>query len=139
MGRQGIRYPKDEIKGIKEYVRKMVEDRRVIAVEDARGLHTVIFFSICEDPEPFLKKGTWEYRTHSPGGRFFYGEKIVSKGWQKDFRNHIKQTLLKVYPQLDTGTWHRWARWGDRTVTIRRKECIPSNSYATRNSTIFRP
>lgn len=119
MGECGFRYKESELRDIYYYVKKMVKDRRVIAVKDGERYHTVIFYSIAQEWEPYLKKGEWEYATHQPGGCCIYIEKAVSKGWNKYIRNSLKQIILDKYPQLHMAKWHRYGNWGDRAVTRR--------------------
>ncbi len=121
MGDLGIRYPKDAIDECIRYVENMVRTDRVITIRDGSGLNAIVFFSICNDWEPFYKKETWEYYDHTPTGNALYVEKIVAKRFTKEMRRELETLFLAKYPQLEFAKWHRWGKIGDRGVTVRRK------------------
>jgi len=121
MGQTGIRYPKDHMDTIVGYVEQMITDERIIEISDGYGLHSVIFFAICNDYKPFYKKQTWEFMKHDSAGDTIYIEKAVSKAWGKIIRNDVRDIVLLRYPKLQTARWHRWAKWGDRPVIIKRR------------------
>lgn len=124
MGDLGIRYVKDELAEIFEYVRKMIEDDRVMFIADERGLHTILFFSVCFEPEKYLKKGTWEFKEHNPEGKYFYVEKMASRSFSKKHLSEIDSLVGSLYPNVEFGRWHRYGKTGDREFTIRRKAYV---------------
>jgi len=129
MGEHGIKYPVSEGEKAIEYVEKMIFDKRVIYISEDDRLKSMVFYSITDYPENFLKKKTWDYLEHNPRGRTVYIEKAVSDIWNKKIRKIMEEKMLEFYPQLTKAKWHRWAKWGDRQVTIRRKKDVLQNSY----------
>lgn len=104
-----------------DYFQKMIDDGRIIVIKKDSKIHAFIAFSVTDNPEEFHKKGEWNFKTHNPSGKIVYIEKLISKGWNRDLRFQFEEMILKEYPNLERGVWHRWARWGDRkTFTVRR-------------------
>lgn len=124
MGDHGIRYVRKDIDKVKNYIERMVEAGRVMTMTDEEGLHTVLFFSVCDDPEKYLKKDTWDYTDHEPNGACFYVEKIVTKKWSVSLRKKVEALATQLYPAFSLGKWHRWGRIGDRGVTVRRRNYV---------------
>ena len=124
MGEHGIRYARWRVNQAQDYMEQMINEKRVITIEDEEGLHTVILFSVCHDYTPFYKKKTYEYLPHDPSGTILYIEKAVSRGWTKELRKPMKDLFLTEYPQLQVAKWHRWGKRGDRPVTVRRERYV---------------
>lgn len=120
MGDRGLRYPKTKIGEAIRYTDLMAKDGRVLSISDELGIHSVFYFSICEDHEPFLKKLTWEYLPHNPSGHIVYLEKAVSRGYSKEMRKNVETFITTKYPNVTLGKWHRWGKTGDRGVLTRR-------------------
>ena len=121
MGEMGVRYPASHIDEIIDYTTKMYDNGRIITISDPNGLFAVAFFSITDSPEEFLKKGELVYKSHDPVGKIVYLEKLVSRGWNRELRIEFETELLKKYPNITHGVWHRWAKWGDRKVIGKRR------------------
>ena len=124
MGTQGLRYTTWRVNEALDYIQHMINDNRVILIEDVMGIHTVIMFSVCHNFTPFYMKKTWEYMSHKPDGKILYVEKAVSRGWNKELREKMRELFLNKYPQLQTAKWHRWDHWGDRPVTVKRSKYV---------------
>jgi len=124
MGEQGARFSEGTLTEMYQYVQSMLDDGRIIAIDDDQGIFAVIFFSICDDAEPFLKKGTWEFKPHIPHGRIAYIEKAVAKGWNKKVRKQLADLIYGKFPTVDSGKWHRWGKIGDREVNTRRNRYV---------------
>ena len=130
MGEQGARYKPSQLGLILSYLDAMIQDKRIIIIYEENQPYAFMAFSICNDMVQYLKKDLWAYLPHDPHGRTIYIEKLVSKSWNRELRLKFEEEILKLYPQLEKGIWHRYAKWGDRqTYTVRRnKECMKSRS-----------
>ncbi len=120
-GQLGIRWTKEEMNLMFDYCQRMISDSRVILVNEGDEPHTVIFYTICEDYEKYLKKPNWLYLEHNPKGHIFYVEVACSKGWSKGLRNDIRELIINKYPSVTMGKWFRYGKYGDRPVTVRRR------------------
>ena len=120
IGEMGGRYKISEFNSIGEYIFKMLTDKRIVDIEGFNGGRAIIFFSICDDYDPFYKKDTWTYRPHFPDGNIAYIEKLISTKWDREMRELFENEILKHYPNAEFGVWHRFAKWGDRKVMRRR-------------------
>lgn len=118
LGEMGIRWTNESLEQALDYVDRMIKDERVIRIDDDNGIHTVIFFAVCESYDPFYKKETWEYKSHDPDGTTLYVEKAASRGWSKDLRNKVRELILSQYPDIQTWRWHRWGKKSDRAVVV---------------------
>lgn len=121
MGSMGCRYLESKIHLILDYTTKMCDNGRVIIISDSKGPYSVMFFSVTDDPDSFLKKESYEYKSHDPLGKILYIEKLISLGWNKSIRQEFETEILKKFPQITHGEWHRWAKWGDRRVIAKRR------------------
>ena len=121
MGEIGVRYRYSDVSGIMDYVTRMIEDGRVVAINGESGIHAVLFFAICHDWHPFHEKGSWIYLAHDQLGDTIYLESLVSKGWDKEVRAKFEEIITHKYPNLKQAVWHRWAKDGDREVKIQRR------------------
>jgi hypothetical protein len=121
MGTRGIRYLDTQVANAVEYVDKMVKDKRVILIEDDGFIHSVVFYSVCNDFEPFYKKEMWDFREHDPEGSTVYIEKAVCAKMKKSIATMIRNTIQAKYPKAKIGKWHRWGKRSDREFgTVRR-------------------
>lgn len=123
-GRNGVRFKEANMDRAVDYLKMMIEDGRILTVDDEEGLHTFIAFSITDSPERYLDKDDWEYYPHNRGGRAVVIEKIVSRGFNKALRKQLQSAFLDMYPNLEFMFGYRWARHGDRKVTYRRKDYV---------------
>lgn len=103
------------------YVSLMLLDQRIIVILRYSDLHTVAFFSICNNPTPYQAKQTWGFLQHDPEGKVVFIEKMVTKGWNKEVRHGLEKVLINRFPQLEEGIWCRDSEQGDRKVTYRRR------------------
>lgn len=122
MGRTGIKFRLSELEDIFYYIRRMLNDCRVVELCDNGVTHGYLFFSICDDIDAYYKKPTWKYVPQNPNGAILYIEKLVALSWNKDLRKLIQDKFEKNQ-NLGVAIWHRFARWGDRKVIYRRHVC----------------
>ena len=124
MGEMGTMFREKDINDIIDYCALMLHDERVIQIDCEGKPCAFIFYSITDEPEKFLKKGTYEYFPHEPKSKTVYVEKLVSLSWNRDLRVIFERIIRDKYPQLEFGVWHRRGNWGDRkVVTQRRLKC----------------
>ena len=121
MGDMGLRYSRKEIYPAYYYISNMINDNRVIVIYKDLLPVAVITFSFCNNYEPFLQKGTWDYKPHEPNGLILYIEKMVSIGWNREIRKDFEYKISELYPNFEIAVWHRWAKWGDRKVIAKRR------------------
>lgn len=121
MGEMGLRYRPSEMDQAIDYTTRMMDNGRVIMIWDRDMPQAVLFFSMTNDPDLFLKKGTWEYRSQDPEGKIIYLEKLISRGWNRKLRAQLETEIIKKYPNMTHGVWHRYAFWGDRKVISKRR------------------
>jgi len=125
MGEAGVRFTRESLPKVFNYVSRMVEDHRCITISDHMGEKVgVIFFSVCEDWEPHYRRDKWEYVPHNPGGHILYIELAASSVWNKHLRRDFEDGLLQKYPNLQVGVWHRWGRRCDRRVIAKRRTYV---------------
>ena len=124
MGELGARFPITKIWEIISYVSEMLKDERVVIINKDGVPHGVAFCSICDDYDTFYRKTTWNYKPHDPKGKILYIELLCCKKWTKELREIFEIELIKKYPSIEEAVWHRWASYGDRKVTYRRKICM---------------
>lgn len=121
MGELGARFPTSKIWEIISYVSSMLEDERVIVISKDEIPYGVAFCSLSNDYEPFYKKDTWDYKAHDPKGKILYIELLCCKKWTHELREIFETELVKKYPSIEEACWHRWAAYGDRKVTYKRR------------------
>ena len=121
LGELGGRFPKSKLPDIMYYLSNMLRDGRVILIKENGINYAVAFVSLGSDYNEYYKKGTWDYRKHDVTGRVLYVELIVCRQWNKHLRKLFQNELLSWFPQIEEAHWHRWASWGDRHITWRRK------------------
>lgn len=120
-GKLGARFYKSKLDVMLEYFRLMLEEGRIITISKDGNPHAIIMFSVGDNPDKFLKKGTWEYVPHDPKGKIVCIEQLISKGWDKDLRNLMEITLSSRFPTAEEAVWYRYAKWGDRLVKAKRR------------------
>ena len=121
MGERGGRFPKDSIKEIIHYFSNMIRDGRVVVIYKEKEIYAFVTFALTDEYERFYKKKTWDYVPHDKSGKIMYVEFMVCKQWNKQLRYQFQSEILKLYPQIEEAHWHRWASYGDRLITWRRK------------------
>ena len=103
------------------YFINMIHDGRVLEILEDGEPYAICAYSMTNDPDTFLKKGTWDYLPHDSNGSVVYIEKLASKGWDRRLRNIIEHIILTKHQQMEYGVWHKWAKWGDRKVISKRR------------------
>ncbi len=121
MGELGVLYREKTLPLAFDYIADMLHDRRIIEINRNGSPHAIIFFSVCNDYEPYLKKAEFEYKPDNPAGKIIYIECMISRGWTKQLRQEFESVLADRYPDFEYGVWHRFAIWGDRKVIIKRR------------------
>lgn len=133
MGEAGAYFVREALPEAFTYVRRMVIDGRCITIKDDNGKDVgVIFFSVCDDYDPFYKKKRWHYLPHNPDGKILYVELIASSIWNKQIRIAFQEGILNRFPNLKTGVWHRWAKWGDRRVVSKERGLHVSHTHSNK-------
>lgn len=120
-GEMGCLFYQHELKSALDYFQKMLEADRIVYILSDDKPYAFLFISLTNDPDAFLKKGKWEYLDQDEAGKILYVEKLISKGWDKETRVLFEKLITEKYPQIEYGLWHRWAKWGDRKVTSKRR------------------
>ena len=118
MGEVGMRFPRGSVFYVLNYVKLMVEDKRVIELETDGKIHAVLFYSLCYDTEKFLKKDTWEFKEHDKEGTVFYIEKMVASHWSIKLHNMVYDFVTDKYKEVEFLKWHKWSKIGDREVVL---------------------
>ena len=121
LGEIGMKFYESQLQEMVRYFSLMLDNHRVIVINKDGSPYSVFFFSITDDPDHFLLKDTWDYRTHNQYGKIVYVEKLVSKGWDREIRVLFEGLIVDQYPQIEYGVWHRWGKTGDRKVTVKRR------------------
>jgi hypothetical protein len=114
LGEIGVLFRTKIIDDAIDYFALMLYDERIILIKKDGNPHAIICFSMTDEPEIYLKKKTWDYLSHDVLGKTIYVEKIVSKGWDKELRDQFEREIIKRYPQIEYGVWHREGKHGDR-------------------------
>ena len=104
-----------------DYISSMMKDDRVLIIYENGEPYALLLYSITNNHIPYLLKSDWTYLEHDPDGSTIYIEKLISKGWNKELRQEFERKILERHPQLTDAVWHKWAEWGDRQVTIKRR------------------
>lgn len=121
MGKMGTMFSAKSIEEIIDYCALMLNDDRVIMISEDSNPISFIFYSITDEPEKYLEKEKYQYLTHDKSGKFVYVEKLISFHWNKYLRIIFERLITSKYPQIESGVWHRQARWGDRRVISKRR------------------
>ena len=119
MGEMGARYRESKIHLILDYTMRMCDNGRVLVISDSQSPVCVVFYSMTNEPDTFLKKGDYEYKSHDPEGRVAVLEKLVSRKWNKEIRQALESELIRKFPNMAYGTWYRYGKVGDRQVTAK--------------------
>lgn len=121
IGEMGGRYKVSELHLIMDYATRMLEDKRVVLINLDEKPYACLFFSLTNLESSHLVKGTWDYISHDPDGKYLYVEKLIATKWSKTLRLRFEEEIIKTYPQITHGVWHRWATYGDRIVKSKRR------------------
>ena len=121
LGELGVLYRKRTLPLAFDYVEDMLHNERIIEIRENGLPYAMIFYSVTNDPYSFLKKGEFEFKEHDPYASTVYIEKMISREWTKELRKQFESFLVERYPQLEYGIWHRYSKWGDRQVTVKRR------------------
>ena len=114
----GFKVVRSVIINVIDYIDNMLRDNRILVINRNGEPYALIFFSISNSYEPYFFKSDFDFLPHNPNGRIIYLEKLISKGWDKKLRQQFEQTILQIYPQLETAVWHRR---GDRKIVAKRR------------------
>ena len=121
MGEMGMRYRESKIYEILDYTMRMLDNGRVIIVYNNDIPYAVMFFSVTNNTEEFLKKDDWTYKSHDPEGNAIVVEKLIARGWNRQIRLEFESEIIKKFPNIQYGVWNKWVKQGDHTVKSRRR------------------
>lgn len=92
---------------IQKYVQKMMSCGRFASiVEDGKAV-LLMFYSICNDPQPYLDNLEHQYLEHDPSGTVLVIEEMTCKKFQKRYVSKIQEMMCEKYPKLEKGMWRR--------------------------------
>lgn len=117
----GVKFRESMIDDILNYIDLMLKDHRIIIIKEGETAHALVFFSVTDDPDKYLKKKTWDFVGHEPDGKTVVIEQMISRGWNKELRKIMEEMFLRRYPHLTSAVWYRYAKWGDRLVRTYRR------------------
>ena len=118
MHKVGYHIKRSVIHDVVDYVDNMLRDSRILVINRDGEPYALVLFSISNSYEPYFLKNDFDFLPHNPNGRIIYLEKLISKGWDKELRQQFEETILQIYPQLETAVWHRR---GDRKIVAKRR------------------
>ena len=123
MGECGAKYDLETFRLAYRYFSKMLRDGRIACIMKSKQNVAMIVFSVCNEPRPYYEKEIWDYIPQFNLGHIVYIEKLISKTWSKGVRTKFEEAITNLYPNLDTGIWHRSRKSGEQMITIERKLC----------------
>jgi len=92
---------------IKEYVTKMMMSGRFASiVEDGKAV-LLMFFSVCNDPQPYLDNLDHQFLEHDPSGKILVIEELTCKNFQRRYLQKIQEMMTEKYPKLEKAMWRR--------------------------------
>ena len=94
LGQLGVMYHRDNFPRVIDYFSLMLEDKRVIVIEDDDKPCAVLFISMTDDAAPYLVKKPWAYIKQDVDGSICYVEKMISNGWNKEMRKKIESAII---------------------------------------------
>ena len=103
------------MKNYQEYVEKMMRDGRFMTLSEDGVMTLMLFYSICDDPTPFLENSTFDYIPHDPNGKTVIFDNMICKKFKKAYAQQIEESICERYPQLEKALW---IREKDRTNVI---------------------
>ena len=104
-----------------EYGKKMLEnDRAIVILKDGR-VNAMAFFSMCDDPKPYLDNIDCVFIPHDPKGKIVVVENMVCLKFTKALLSSLEQAFVDKFPQVEKAMWRRNAEPEDRILTYNRR------------------
>ena len=116
----GYKIQKDHYSAFQNYLKFMLEKKRVFIVQDESGIQAVVLFFLTYDFGRVYKKGTWDTIEDEPSGDQIYIDKMLARKWTPSIRRFVEKELFSAFPQAQEGYYHREPY--DRCIRIRRKD-----------------
>ena len=91
----------------KEYGEKMVRDGRFMTVSENGKIIFIMFYSVCNDPEPFLNNIDHEYIEQDVSGKIIVIENMVGTNFNKRKLLAMVDIFISKFPQVEKFMWKR--------------------------------
>ena len=104
-----------------DYVTKMMGEGRFMTVKEDGELKGMLFFSISNDPTPYVDNITFEYLPHDETGSVVVFENMICKDFKRKHALQIEEALVERFPNLEKAVWIRDKKNGRFTITHNRR------------------
>lgn len=94
-------------KQIQDYARKMIEGGRFLSIVEDGKATLLAFYSVCDDPQPYIDNIDHQFLKHNPSGSTVVIEEMTCKNFSKAYAERLHDELCKKYPNLKRGMWRR--------------------------------
>lgn len=111
-----------------EYFYKMASDERYAEIIENGDTVAMFYFSVCNDPVPFLNNLEHDYIHHNPLGTIVVIEQIVSGKLHFRYIREIENALCSKFPNIQQGMWRRRKFPHDKIYTMKRR-CTYAKQY----------
>lgn len=100
-----------------EYGQKMLEDGRVAAITENGEIVAFVYFSLCNDPTPYLENVDCKFIPHDPNGTILVIENMVAGNFNFRTVSKIEEIFTSRFPNIEKGMWRRFSLPHDKIVT----------------------
>jgi hypothetical protein len=100
----------------------MLENNRCLIIADNGETVAHVFFSICDDPEPYLNNTDYKYIEHNPNGKIVIVEGMICKDFKMKYLGILHDAFISKFPQLEECKWRRRKFPVDKIITFKRRK-----------------
>lgn len=112
----------------KTFLKRMIDDKRFILIEENGEICVVMLYSICDDETPYLDNLEHNFMTHNLQGSVLVIEDMISIRFKFSYRNKIKEFFYNQFPNIRKTVWRRDHHPKDKIYTLWKR-----GSYAERH------
>lgn len=99
----------------------MMGDGRFMMLHDKGIMTLMLFFSICDDPKPYIDNIEFDYLPHNPLGKTVVIDNMICTKFKRHYFLEIERSLVERYPQIEKAIWIRERDNGRFTITHNRR------------------
>lgn len=96
----------------------MTKDGRYVTIIENGKVSLMMFFSVCDDPEPYLNNIDHEYIPHDPSGKILVIEDMVTTKFKFKYVSAIQDSFCNKFPHLEKAMWRRRRYPNDKIYTL---------------------
>jgi hypothetical protein len=104
-----------------DYIKKMIEDGRLITIKKEGKVILMLFYSVCNNPKKYLDNLDHKYISHDTQGKTIVIEEMLCNHFDISLVSILEREFSNRYPNFEQAVWRRNRKPKDKIFIQRRR------------------